>query len=139
MATNCPGILNKEPRLVGILNNSVINKGGTGEATSFIIEDTLLKSKWIKITEEDKLVYQYSNPKLNSNYFIQVTPDVSEQDSVEIAKAGVMQNIYMDSDVSKTVYNIYCKVRPTVDIKISILATKIGEEWLNGDKSLRYI
>ena len=128
MAMNCPGILNKEPRLVGILNNSVINKGGTGEATSFIIEDTLLKSKWVKITEEDKLVYQYSNPKLNSNYFIQVTPDVSEQDSVEIAKAGVMQNIYMDSDGSKTVYNIYCKVRPTVDIKISILATKIGEE-----------
>lgn len=128
MATNCSGMLNKKPRLIGILNNSVINKGGTGETTSFIIEDTLLKSKWIKITEEDKLVYQYSNPKLNSNYFIQVTPDVSEQDSVEIAKAGVMQNIYMDSDVSKKVYNIYCKVRPTVDIKISILATKIGEE-----------
>lgn len=125
---NCSGAFNKEPRLVGILNNSVINKGGTGEATSFIIEDILLKSKWIKITEEDKLVYQYSNPKLNSNYFIQVTPDVSEQDSVEIARAGVMQNIYMDFDISKTVYNIYCKTRPTIDIKISILATKIKEE-----------
>ena len=65
---------------------------------------------------------------MNSNYFIQVTPDVSDQESVEIAKAGIMQNIYMDSDVSKTVYNIYCKERPSVDIKISILATKIGEE-----------
>ena len=125
---NCPGILNKEPRLVGILNNSVINKGGSGEATSFIIEDILQKQKWIKVTEENKFVYQYSNEKLNSNYFIQVTPDVSDQESVEIAKAGIMQNIYMDSDVSKTVYNIYCKERPSVDIKISILATKIGEE-----------
>lgn len=125
---NCPGILNREPRLVGILNNSIINKGGSGEATSFIVEDTLQKQKWIKVTEEDKFVYQYSNEKLNSNYFIQVTPDVSDQESVEIAKAGIMQNIYMDSDVSKTVYNIYCKKRPSVDIKISILATKIGEE-----------
>lgn len=124
---NCPGILNREPRLVGTLNNSIINKGG-GEATSFIVEDTLQKQKWIKVTEEDKFVYQYSNEKLNSNYFIQVTPDVSDQESVEIAKAGIMQNIYMDSDVSKTVYNIYCKERPSVDIKISILATKIGEE-----------
>jgi hypothetical protein len=124
---NCPGILNREPRLVGILNNSIINKGG-GEATSFIVEDILQKQKWIKVTEEDKFVYQYSNEKLNSNYFIQVTPDVSDQESVEIAKAGIMQNIYMDSDVSKTVYNIYCKERPSVDIKISILATKIGEE-----------
>lgn len=124
---NCPGILNRESRLVGILNNSIINKGG-GEATSFIVEDTLQKQKWIKVTEEDKFVYQYSNEKLNSNYFIQVTPDVSDQESVEIAKAGIMQNIYMDSDVSKTVYNIYCKERPSVDIKISILATKIGEE-----------
>ena len=125
---NCPGILNREPRLVGILNNSIINKGGGGEATSFIVEDILQKQKWIKVTEENKFVYQYSNEKLNSNYFIQVTPDVSDQESVEIAKAGIMQNIYMDSDVSKTVYNIYCKERPSVDIKISILATKIGEE-----------
>lgn len=125
---NCPGILNREPRLVGILNNSIINKGGSGEATSFIVEDILSKQKWIKVTGEDKFVYQYSNEKLNSNYFIQVTPDVSDQESIEISKAGIMQNIYMDSDVSKTVYNIYCKERPSVDIKISILATKIGEE-----------
>lgn len=126
--TNCPGILNREPRLVGILNNSILNKGSGGEATSFIIEDILQKQKWIKVTEEDKFVYQYSNEKLNNNYFIQVTPDVSDQESIEIAKAGIMQNIYMDSDISKTVYNIYCKERPSVDIKISILATKIGKE-----------
>ena len=40
LMANCPGILNREPRLVGILNNSIINKGG-GEATSFIVEDIL--------------------------------------------------------------------------------------------------
>ena len=40
---NCPGILNREPRLVGILNNSIINKGG-GEATSFIVK-ILFKNK----------------------------------------------------------------------------------------------
>lgn len=125
---NCSGAFNKEPRLVGILNNSVINKGGSEEATSFIIEDTLLKSKWINITGEDKLVYQYSNAKLNSNYFIQVTPDISESDMTEIAKSGIKQNIYMDSDISTTIYNIYCKTRPNIDIKISILATKIREE-----------
>lgn len=124
---NCQGILNREPRLVGILNNSVINKG-TGSSSSLLIEDTLSKTKWIKITGEDKFVYQYTNSQLNSNYFIQVTPDVTEQDSIEIAKAGILQNIYMDSDVSKTVYNIYCKAKPTVDIKISILATNIGKE-----------
>ena len=124
---NCPGILNREPKLVGILNNSVINKG-TGVSSSLLIEDTLLKTRWIKITGEDKFVYQYTNPQLDNNYFIQVTPDISEQDRIEIAKSEIMQNIYMDADISKTVYNIYCKVRPTVDIKISILATNIGKE-----------
>ena len=128
MTTKCSSVLNREPRLVGILNNSVINKGGSGEATSFIIEDTLIKSKWIKITEEDKFVYQYSNEKLNNNYFIQVTPDLTEEENLELSKAGIFQNIYMDSDVSKTIYNIYCKSKPTVDIKISILATNIGKE-----------
>ena len=139
MTTKCSSVLNREPRLVGILNNSVINKGGSGEATSFIIEDTLIKSKWIKITEEDKFVYQYSNEKLNNNYFIQVTPDLTEEENLELSKAGIFQNIYMDSDVSKTIYNIYCKSKPTVDIKISILATNIGKEWLNGSTSLRNI
>ena len=128
MTTKCSSVLNREPRLVGILNNSVINKGGSGEATSFIIEDILIKSKWIKITEEDKFVYQYSNEKLNNNYFIQVTPDLTEEENLELSKAGIFQNIYMDSDVSKTIYNIYCKSKPTVDIKISILATNIGKE-----------
>lgn len=135
---NCPGILNREPKLVGILNNSVINKG-TGVSSSLLIEDTLLKTRWIKITGEDKFVYQYTNPQLDNNYFIQVTPDISEQDRIEIAKSEIMQNIYMDADISKTVYNIYCKVRPTVDIKISILATNIGKEWLNGCTGTRYI
>jgi hypothetical protein len=124
---NCPGILNREPKLIGVLNNNVINKG-TGVSSSLLIEDTLLKTKWIKITGEDKFVYQYTNPQLDNNYFIQVTPDISEQDRIEIAKSEIMQNIYMDADISKTVYNIYCKVRPTVDIKISILATNIGKE-----------
>ena len=66
---NCPGILNREPRLVGILNNSIINKGG-GEATSFIVEDTLQKQKWIKVTEEDKFVSNFRMELNSINLFI---------------------------------------------------------------------
>lgn len=124
----CSGIVNREPKLVGMLNNSIIKSGGTGGGGSLIIEDTLLKGKWIKITEENKFVYQYSNPQLNSNFFIQITPDVSEDQEEDLLKAEIFQNIYMDSEVSKTIYNIYSKNIPAIDIKISILATNIGKE-----------
>lgn len=119
--------MNSKPKLVGILNNSVIGSSTPTSGNSILVEDKLLKSKWIEITGEEKFVYQYSNAKLNDNYFIQMTPDVSDTKRLEISKAGISQNIYMDSEVSKTIYNIYSKNRPTIDIKISILATNIKE------------
>lgn len=122
----CSGVMNKEPRLVGMLNNSVIGGGGSsGDPTSLLIEDTLLRSKWIEITGENKFVYQYSNPKLNNTYFIQVNPELSKEDQAKLEASQISQNIFMDSEVSKTVYNIYAESRPVIDIKVSILATNI--------------
>ena len=121
------GMTNSRPKLVGILNNSILGNSTPTSGNSILIEDKLLKSKWIEVTGEGKFIYQYSNEKLNDNYFIQMTPDVSDTERLEISKAGISQNIYMDSEVSKTIYNIYSKNRPTIDIKISILATNIKE------------
>lgn len=123
----CSGVMNKEPRLVGMLNNSVISGGGGGGSNSFLLEDTLLKNKWVEITGENKFIYQYSNPKLNSNYFIQVNPEVVGTDKQKLLESDISQNIFMDSEVSKTVYNIYASKRPAIDIKISILATNIKQ------------
>ena len=123
----CSGVMNKEPRLVGMLNNSVISGGGDGGSNSFLLEDTLLKNKWVEITGENKFIYQYSNPKLNSNYFIQVNPEVVGTDKQKLLESDISQNIFMDSEVSKTVYNIYASKRPAIDIKISILATNIKQ------------
>lgn len=123
----CSGVMNKEPRLVGMLNNSVISGGGGGGSNSFLLEDTLLKNKWVEITGESKFIYQYSNPRLNSNYFIQVNPEVVGTDKQKLLESDISQNIFMDSEVSKTVYNIYASKRPAIDIKISILATNIKQ------------
>lgn len=123
----CSGVMNKEPRLVGMLNNSVISGGGGGGSNSFLLEDTLLKNKWVEITGENKFIYQYSNPRLNSNYFIQVNPEVVGTDKQKLLESDISQNIFMDSEVSKTVYNIYASKRPAIDIKISILATNIKQ------------
>ena len=123
----CSGVMNKEPRLVGMLNNSVISGGGGGGSNSFLLEDTLLKNKWVEITGENKFIYQYSNPRLNSNYFIQVNPEVVGTDKQKLLESDISQNIFMDSEISKTVYNIYASKRPAIDIKISILATNIKQ------------
>ena len=113
-------------RLVGILNNSVIEgSGGSGDSGSLLLEDTLLKSKWIKITEQNLFCYQYTNNQLNKNYFIQITPNIEETNKEELLNANIYPNIMMDIDNTSTVYNIYADSKPTIDINISVLATKL--------------
>lgn len=127
--------LDEKNSLIGILNNNIISKE-INKSTSFIVEDILLENKWTKDTEQNNYIYKYNNTKLNDNYFIQIIPNILENESSEIIKAEILQNIYIDSDKSTKIYNIYSKNKPTIDIKISIFATTIERSEQDGNKIL---
>lgn len=116
---NCSGVLDRKTKLIGRLNNSVIGGG------SLFLEDTLLMDNWIEVEEENRFVYQYSNPELNENFFIQINPIIGEEDEEKILEAGIFKDIFMDPEISNTIYNIYSTSKPAIDIKIFIIATNV--------------
>lgn len=117
MNCNC-----NNPSLVGILNNSV---NGYSNTPAFVIEDTLFQNKWINVPNLRRYVYRYSNSKLGDKFFIQILPEVNDEEREELKNLEILQNVLIDSDVSKTTYYIYAKEPPSFDIKITVLVNKI--------------
>lgn len=114
-------IMNSQTRkLVGLLNNSRV---GEDSSYSFAIEDTLYSLQWE--SDQENFVYKYQNSLIDNNYYIQIIPKLTEEEKEAINEAEIDSKIIVDPDVSKTIFNIYAKKIPSIDINVTIIATKI--------------
>lgn len=114
-------IMNSQAKkLVGLLNNSRV---GEDSNNSFAIEDTLYSIQWE--SDQENFIYKYQNSLIDNSYYIQIIPKFTKEEKEAISEAGIDQNIIVDSEVSKTIFNIYAKKIPSIDINVTIIATKI--------------
>lgn len=114
--------------LIGVMNSENIENINMSEAT-YLGQITLLRTNWVN-NGENGWIYKYINPKINTDYYLEITPIVEGDDVDALKDAEIQQWIELEQDLetNSSAYKIFAKNRPTIDIQVNIFAIKIHGE-----------